>query len=190
MTEVDTRKVITGIVTLNFPKLFVPSQINGEGDPKYSVQVLIPKTDKATIAALRKAEAQAEADGKAGIFQGKGVTENAPSIIKDADEDGTGEDYPHSAGHLYMSVSARQDFKPGVVDGNLQEIMDQSQVYSGVQARVSLRAFPYVYGKSKRGVSFGLNNVQIKGGGERLSGGPRAADEFDALPDDEGDDLL
>jgi len=185
----DVRKVVTGKARLNFPKLFRPVQINGEGDPKYSTQVLIPKTDKATIAALRAAEAAAIEDGNEGIFKGKGVT--AESVIKDADEDGTAEDYPHTAGHYYMSVSAREDFKPQVVDSGLNEIMDQSQVYSGVYARVSMRSFPYTYGAKKRGVSFGLNNVQIIGGGDRLGGGTTAEQDFEPLPDDEGgDDLL
>lgn len=179
----DTRKVITGKVRLNFPKLFRAEQINGEGDPKFSTQILIPKTDKATIAALRAAEEAAAEEGKAGVFKGKDLT--AVSVIKDADEDGTAEDYPHTAGHLYMSVSAREDFRPQVVDSGLNEILDQSQVYSGVYARVSLRSFPYTYGAKKRGVSFGLNNVQILGGGERLGGGTTAAQDFDALDDED-----
>lgn len=175
----DVRKVVTGKVRLNFPKLFKAVQINGEGEPKFSTQVLIPKTDKATIAALRAAEKAAIEEGNEGIFKGKGVT--AESVIKDADADGTAEDYPHTAGHLYMSVSAREQFKPQVVDAGLNEIMDQSQVYSGVFARVSVRSFPYTYGTKKRGVSFGLNNVQILGGGERLGGGTSASQDFDAV---------
>jgi len=178
----DVRKVVTGKVRLNFPKLFKAEQINGEGDPKFSTQVLIPKTDKATITALRAAEKAAIEEGNEGIFKGKGVT--AESVIKDADEDGTAEDYPHTAGHYYLSVSAREQFRPQVVDGNLDEIMDQSQVYSGVYARVSLRSFPYTYGAKKRGVSFGLNNVQVLGGGERLGGGTSASQDFDVVDDE------
>lgn len=181
----DVRKVVTGKVRLNFPKLFRAEQINGEGDPKFSTQILIPKTDKATIAALRAAEKAAIDEGNEGIFKGKGVTDNAPSVIKDADADGTAEDYPHTAGHYYMSVSAREQFKPQVVDAGLNEILDQSQVYSGVFARVSLRSFPYTYGTKKRGVSFGLNNVQILGGGERLGGGTTASQDFDPVEPDE-----
>jgi hypothetical protein len=165
--------------------LFRAVQINGEGDPKFSTQVLIPKTDKATIAALRAAEKAAVDEGNQGIFKGKGVT--AESVIKDADEDGTAEDYPHTAGHLYMSVSAREDFRPQVVDAGLNEITDQSQVYSGVYARVSVRSFPYTYGAKKRGVSFGLNNVQVIGGGDRLGGGTSAKQDFDAFTDEDAD---
>jgi hypothetical protein len=170
----DVRKVVTGKVRLNFPKLFRAVQINGEGEPKFSTQILIPKTDKATIAALRASEQAAVEEGNEGVFKGKGVT--AESVI--------------TAGHLYMSVSAREDFRPQVVDAGLNEITDQSQVYSGVYARVSLRSFPYTYGTKKRGVSFGLNNVQIIGGGDRLGGGTTASQDFEPIEEEAGADLL
>src|SRR6478736_123585 len=139
-------RVTTGKVRLSFPHLFTAKQINGEGDPKYSTMLLIPKTDTATIAALRKAEKEAAEAGKAGKFNGKTV--NADSIIKDADEDESAEDYPERAGHLYMTVSSAEQFKPGIVDRNVQKILDQSEVYSGVFAKVSLTAFPYTYGQN------------------------------------------
>src|SRR5690606_23668166 len=107
MSENATR-VVTGKVRLSFPHLFEPKQINGEGDPKYSVMLLIPKDDTETIGRLRAAEEQAATNGKAGKFQGKTV--NAASIIKDGDEDGSAEDYPERAGHLYMTVSSSQQY--------------------------------------------------------------------------------
>jgi hypothetical protein len=55
-----------------------------------------------------------------------------------------------------------------------------------VYGKVSMTAFPYTFG-SKKGVSFGLNNVQILGGGDSLTGGKRAEEDFDAVADD-GDD--
>lgn len=180
-------RVVTGKVRLSFPHLFEAKQINGEGDPKYSVMLLIPKADKETIADLRAAEAEAAENGKTTKFKGKEV--NADSIIKDGDEDGSAEDYPERAGCLYMTVSSSQQYRPGVVDRAVQDITDQSEVYSGVYAKVSMTAFPYTYGSNKRGVSFGLNNVQVLGGGDSLGGGKRAREEFEAVPDG-GDDLL
>jgi hypothetical protein len=53
---------------------------------------------------------------------------------------------------------------------------------------VSVTAYAYDVSGNK-GVTLGLNNVQMYGGGERLLGGPRAEDEFDAI-EDEDDDLL
>src|SRR5690242_16691739 len=100
-------RVITGKVRLSFPYLFRPRPAMQEGQPdKYSLMVLIPKSDKATVKALRAAEAEAKEAGKASKWNGKIPANLKPSIIKDADEDGTAEDYPERAGHYYMTVSA------------------------------------------------------------------------------------
>ena len=172
----STRKVI-GPVRLNFPKLFTPAQINGEGDPKFSTMVLIDKDSTEIIKALRAAEKEATVNGKASKFGGKEPTH--PTILKDADEDGSAEDYPETAGCLYMSISASADRRPGVIDKDKQAVLDQSEVYSGVYANISVTAYPYTYGAKKRGISFGLNNVQVLGYGDSLAGGLRAVDEFE-----------
>jgi hypothetical protein len=187
MAENDTteaRRVITGRVRLSFPYLFKPRppMAGQEGEPKYSVMLLIPKSDTVTMEKLRKAEKLALEQGKAGTFGSNfKMSSLAPSIIKDADEDGTAEDYPEREGMYYMTVNAQEAFKPQVVDKNLNPIIDQSEVYSGVWARVSVSAFPYKYGDMKRGISFGLNNVQVLGYGESLRGGKSADQDFDAV---------
>jgi len=177
------KKVVTGTVRLCFPYLFEPRPVReGQtGEPKYGVQVLIPKTDKATIAALRKAEKWALDQAKTSLFGGK-VSGLAPSIIKDADEDGSAEDYPERKGHLYMNVQTAN--KPEVVDESLQSVLSRSEAYSGVYGRVSVGAFAY---KSdvKKGISFGLNNVQVFGYGDNLMGGSRAVDDFGTAALDE-----
>lgn len=177
-------RVVTGPVRLSFPYLFTPRPSpDGKGDPKYSVMLLIPKTDKETIDALRAAEAEATRVGITTKFEGKKAG-LSPSIIKDADEDGTAEDYPEREGHLYMTVNATEQFKPEVVDRGLNPVTSQSEVYSGVWARVSVSAFPYKR-DVKKGVSFGLNNVQVLGYGDSLAGGKRADQEFEALSDED-----
>lgn len=178
-------RIVTGKVRLSFPHLFEPHKMEGDDqEPKYSVMLLIPKSDTETIAKIKEAEKEAAEIGKMSKFGGK-IPGNLASIIKDGDEDGSAEDYPERAGHIYMTVSANKQFRPGVVDRRVQPIMDQSEVYSGVNAKVSITAFPYTFG-SKKGVSFGLNNVQILGGGDSLAGGKRADEEFE-VADDEGD---
>jgi hypothetical protein len=169
---------------LSFPYLFIPRPAAQEGqEAKYQCMLLIDKKDKATIKALREAEAEAREIGKTTKFGGK-IPANLATILKDGDEDGTAEDYPERTGMLYMTVSSNQKFKPGVVDKGLQEIIDQSEVYSGVYANVSVTAYPYNTNGNK-GVTFGLNNVQILGYGDSLAGGVKAADEFEAIEDDE-----
>jgi hypothetical protein len=182
-------RIVTNKVRLSFPHLFEPYAI-GESDAKYSVMLLIPKGDTETIRMMREAEKEAAEAGKNTKFGGK-IPGNLASIIKDGDEDGTAEDYPERAGHYYCTVSSNPQYKPGVVDRRVQPIMDQSEVYSGVFAKVSLTAFPYNTNGNK-GVSFGLNNVQILGGGDSLAGGTRAEEEFEVADDgaEGGEDLL
>lgn len=181
----DGRRVVTGKVRLSFPYLFKPRPGDEGNDAKYSVMLLIPKSDTMTMTALRKAEEIATEQGVTSKFGGK-RTGLSPSIIKDGDEDGTAEDYPEREGMFYMTVNAQESYKPQVVDRGLNPILDQSEVYSGAYARVSVSAFPYKR-EVKKGVSFGLNNVQILGGGESLRGGRSADQDFEPLPEDEGE---
>lgn len=173
-------KVITGKVRLSYVHLFEPYSIDGEQDPKFSVMLLIPKKDKKTLAALKAAEDAAAEIGKNTKFGGK-IPGNLASIIRDGDE--FAEDYPERAGHWFMSVTSPANRKPGVVDQNVQPILDQSEIYSGCYARLSLNAFPYTFG-SKKGISFGIVNVQKMDDGEPLGGTSRVEDDFDAVDAD------
>lgn len=178
-------KIVTGEVRLSFPHVFSPHAFNNE-EPKYSVMLLIPKSDEKTIKKLRDAEAEATQKGVAETWGGKKPRE-VSSVIKDGDEDGSAEDYPERAGHYYMTV--RSNRQPQVVDKNVERIIDPEEVYSGVYGRVSLAAFPFKH-SGNTGVSFALNNVQITREGESLAGGSTAEDDFDAFGDDEFDDIL
>lgn len=173
-----TTKVTTGKVRLSWPHLFEAYSFEGE-DPKYSVMLLIPKSDTKTLENLRKAEEAAKQRGKETVWSGK-IPANVTSIVKDGDE--VADDYPERADHWYMAVRSKN--RPGVVDRNLQQVTEPSEIYSGVYARVSLSAFPYKFG-GNTGVSFGLNNVQKVADGESLGGATRAEEDFDALGDDE-----
>lgn len=175
-----TTKVVTGRVRLSYVHLFEKFAVNDGDDEKYSTMILIPKSDTKTMSALRAAEKAAAEAGKASKFGGK-IPSNLASIIRDGDE--FAEDYPERGGHWFMTVSnARQ--KPGVVDEDVNPILDQSEVYSGCYARVSLNAFPYNT-KGNKGVSFGLNHVQKLGDGEPLGGFTRAEDDFAPVSGDE-----
>lgn len=176
-----TTKVITGLKTrLSYVHVFEKFAFEGQ-DAKYSVMLLIPKSDKVTIDALRAAEKAAAEAGKASKFGGK-IPANLGSIIRDGDE--FAEDYPERAGHWFMTVSANK--KPRVVDQDVHPIIDESELYSGCYARASLNAFPYNTANNK-GVSFGLNHLQKVNDGEPLGGFSRPEDDFEALGDEDRD---
>lgn len=185
----DNRRVTTGKVRLSFPHLLQPrAALEPGGAAKYSVMLLIDKDDKETMKKIRAAEKAAYDLGVAGVFGGKKPAPDRASIIKDADEDGTADDYPERAGCYYMTVSASEAYPPDVVDAQLNEVLSPKQVYSGVYGRVSMQAYPYNT-KGNRGVSFGLNNVQVFGIGERLAGGPTAQQEFEPIDVDSDDEF-
>lgn len=179
-------KVVTDKVRLSYCHVFEPYSSDPDNDPTYSTVLLIPKKDKKTIAALRRAQKAALENGKDTKFGGR-IPKEWKDTIHDGDEEADLERNPEYEGHWYMSVSSRT--RPGVVDRDVQPILDSTEVYSGCYARVSLNAFPYNT-KGNKGVSFGLNNIQKLGDGEPLGGRSRAEDEFDAVDDDDDEDLL
>ena len=171
-----TTKVITNPVRLSYVHLLEPSSAFEGNDPKYSAVILIPKEDKETLEKIRAAQKQALEDGKSTKFNGK-IPPNWKSTLRDGDTDADLERNPEYAGHYFMSVSSSATRKPGIVDASLQQVISPDQVYSGVYARVSINAFAFNVSGNK-GVSFGLNNVQVLGYGDSLTGGATAEQDF------------
>lgn len=179
--------VITGKVRLSWPTLFEPKAYE-DNPPKFSTMILIPKSDKATIDKLRKAEKDTAQEQKS-KFDGGKVPPKPGSIIHDGDGEnkyGTpwAEKYPEREGHWFMTVSANAEYPPGVVDGKLNAILDKTEIYSGVYARVALRPFAF-NSNGNQGVSFGLQSVQKIADGEPFAGRASAADVFDVIDDDD-----
>lgn len=173
-------KVVTGKVRLSYVHLF-EAFTNLEGqDAKFSTVILIPKSDKATMAKLGAAQKAALESGKDSKFGGK-IPTNWKNTIKDGDEDADLDRNPEFAGHWYLSVSSKT--RPGIVDKDLNPILDSTEVYSGCYARVSINCFPYT-AKGNKGVSFGLNHVQKLADGDFLGGRSKAEDDFDVVDDE------
>lgn len=179
-------KVVTGKVRLSYAHLFEPFSSNPDQEPKYSVMLLIPKSDKATMKKLWAAEEAAAEDGVDSRWKGR-RPKNLGSIIHDGDEEADLELSPERAGHYYMTVSAKT--KPGIVDRDLNPILDSTEVYSGCYARVSINAFPYSV-QGNNGVSFAINHCMKWADGEMFGGRSSAEDDFADMDDDENDDDL
>lgn len=171
-------QVTTGKARLSYPNLFEPkARDEAKPDEKsYSAMLMIPKSDTKTMEALWAAEEQAKQDGKS-KWGGKIPGNLKPSIIKDGDD--TADDYPERAGHWHLSVSSKN--KPGVVDRDVQPILDQSQIYAGCYVRAALNAAPYSHPQGGKGVTFFLNHIQKWEDGEPLGGITRAEDVFEAI---------
>lgn len=168
-------KCLTGEVRLSYVFLNNPSQRDG----KFSVTMLIPKTDTATKADL---DAAFEAAAMKGIREKwGGVRPKFETVIHDGDgvkQDGTPYG-PECKGHWVLSAKANAERKPQVVGiDNVNCELAPQDVYSGMYARVTVNFFPYAHPQGGKGVSCGLGNVLKTRDGEALSGGASAASDF------------
>lgn len=180
--KVNPCKVVTGVVRLSFANVWEPKSING-GTEKYSVSLIIPKTDEKTINAINKAVDAAIEEGR-GKFGGKIPSKSALKLpLRDGDIDRP--DDEAYAGCFF--VNANSTTPPEIVDKALNRILSRSEVYSGVYARVSINFFAF-NSNGNRGVACGLGNIQKAHDGDPLGGKSSAADDFTS--DYEGDDFL
>ena len=147
------------IVTPEFRAAFISifratSMKNADGTdspPKFSIRAAFPPT--ANLAPLKK-EAEQAAKDKWGDKMPKNL--RSPFRLNEELENpviSIGDDW------VIISFSANADRRPGIVDANRQDIIDDADVYSGAWYRAQVRAYAYDKAGNK-GVSFGLQNVQ------------------------------
>jgi hypothetical protein len=186
MASAASTKVITGKVRLSYVHLFEAYQSFEGQDPKFSTVILVPKTDTATVQAIKAAQQLALENGKSSKFNGT-IPKNWKNTFRDGDEEGDLDKNPEYAGNYFMTVSNKT--RPGIVDQNVQAIMDSTEVYSGCYARVSITAFPFSVSGSKGG-SFGLNHVQKLADGEALGNVTKAENDFGVVELEEEESLI
>ncbi|HEM3512538.1 DUF2815 family protein [Streptococcus suis] len=171
----ETKVIIAG--RLSYVNIWEPQSINGS-EPKYSVSLIIPKSDTATLSKIKQAieVAKQEAISK---FGGK-IPANLKLPLRDGDIDRSDDEaYQNS---YFINCNSKQ--KPQVVDSQVQPILDQTEVYSGCYGRVSVTFYGF-NSNGNRGVAAGLGNVQKLRDGDALGGRMRAEDEFSTLSDDD-----
>lgn len=171
----ETKVIVPG--RLSYANVWEPQSINGS-EPKYSVSVIIPKSDKATIQKIQQAVEQAKQEAIS-KFGGK-IPANLKLPLRDGDIDRP--DDEAYANSYFINCNSKQ--KPQVVDQQVQPILDQAEVYSGCYGRVSVTFYGF-NSNGNRGVAAGLGNIQKLKDGEPLGGRVRAEDEFDTLDDDD-----
>ena len=182
MIRNSATKVITGKNTrFSYCSVWEPKSING-GDPRYSVSLLIPKSDKDTVAKIHAAIEAAYREGESKL-KGKGSLPPL-SALKTPLRDGDTErpDDPTYAGCFFLN--ANSDRAPGIVDASCSPILDRSEVYSGCYGRASISFFAF-NSNGNRGIACGLNNLQKLRDGEPLGGRASAEADFSGLDDDD-----
>ena len=177
MYQNDPMKVLTGECRLSYCNLTTPRAAQQGGEPKYSVTLLIPKTDVATKADIDAAIQAAANEAlskvwngarppqlRVPIYDGDGVR---PSGVPFGDE---------CKGHWVMTASTKN--KPQVVGmDNINCELAPSDIYSGMFARVTIRFFGYSNSGNK-GIGCGLGNVMKTRDGEALAGSASASVDF------------
>lgn len=170
-------KVLTGEVRLSYCNLTTPRASQQGGEPKYSVTMLIPKSDTAT-----KADIDASIQAAVNEAVNKSWGGVRPPTIKDIIHDGdsvrpSGLPYgPECKGHWVLTASTKN--KPQVVGvDNIRTELAPTDIYSGMFARVTVNFYGYSNSGNK-GVGCGLGNVLKTRDGEPLSGGASAEADF------------
>ena len=185
---VNPLKVITGKDTRwSYCNVWEPKAING-GTPKFSVSLLIPKSDTVTVNKIKAAIEAAYREGEAKL-KGNGKTVPPLTAIKTPLRDGDAErpDDPAYAGHYFLNANSAT--APGIVDADCQPILTRSEVYSGVYGRASISFYAF-NSSGNRGVACGLNNLQKIRDGEPLGGRASAESDFSDFDDEDDDDFL
>ena len=159
---VNPTKVITGPNTRwSYANVWEAKSINGS-TPKFSVSLIIPKTDTATIEKINRA-----------------IKESLKLPLRDGDKERKGD--PAYAGCMF--INANSSTAPGIVDADCNPILDRSEVYSGVYGRASINLYAF-NSNGNKGIACGLNNLQKIRDGEPMGSRSRAEDDF-ATDDDE-----
>ena len=181
--SMDVCRVTTGEARFSFVHVFKPYAFQQGQEEKYSVTVLVPKTDTDTMSRINAAIEAAKQRGVSDKWNGQ-----CPPILPTPVHDGDGvrpsDGMPFGdecKGHWVFTASAKADYPPEVVDANGNPIINQSEVYSGMYGRVNVNFFPYAFG-GKKGIGCGLGPVQKLRDGEALGGGRVSAAQAFGTP--------
>ena len=181
---INPTKVITGVKTRwSYANVWQAKSING-GTPKFSVSLIIPKSDTKTVTAVRSAIQAAYDEGQSKL---KGNSKSVPALtaIKNPLRDGDVERPDDEAYKDSYFINANSATAPGIVDVARNPIIEHSEVYSGVYGRASINFYAF-NSNGNKGIACGLNNLQKISDGEPLGGKTRAEDDFA----DEDEDFL
>lgn len=184
-------KVITGSNTrFSYANVWEAKSING-GAPKFSVSLIIPKSDTKTVEKIKAAIEAAYKEGESKL-KGNGRSVPALAAIKNPLRDGDTERPDDEAYANSYFINANSSTAPGIVDANCNPILERSEVYSGVYGRASISFYAF-NSNGNKGIACGLNNLQKIRDGEPLGGRTRAEDDFateaEAVPSSDEDFL-
>lgn len=171
---ITSKQILTPEFRVAFPNVFQP---NDKG--KYSITMLFDKNNF-NAAPFQEIIKEVLEQVQTVVYKGQPIPQGVRrSPIKDGDVPNS-ENKIHFPG--YYSANAGTMYQPGLVDANVQPIINQGEFYPGCYARAKVHAFWFDKDGNK-GISFSLGNIQKTRDGERMGGGRAAADDFDVFTD-------
>lgn len=189
--KVDGARITIGPVKVCYVNVFEARSSFEGTEPKFSVRILIDKTDpnlEELLTGVNKAIANAVSISKEKGKFSKGFPATGKIPLKDGDLNLNGDGNPVHPGYWYMDAKAQESDKPGVVDIHHNPIMDKSEVYSGCYAVLSLAMYGYD-APANKGISCGLSHFMKVSDGEPM-GGKISVDKAFAGFEFDTDDLL
>ena len=168
-------KLLIGPGRLSFPKLFEPNSEEYGG--KYGCTILLPPGyDFQPIRdALEAAAVEQWGEDKK---KWPKMRTTPATIIKKAEEK---ELAGYEPGWFFINVSAKD--RPGVVNGSLEDVTDPTEAYAGRWCMLSVNAYAWD-NKFGKGVSLGLNNVQLRKHDDPFSGKGPAKNDFEEFAEE------
>lgn len=177
--SISDTAVRLGEVRFSYANVFTPRRNPDGTQGKYSVCVIIPKTNSDAVKLFSQAYEAAKAVGKTTKWGGR-LPAKVTLPLHDGDEERP--DDPAFENCWYFNCSSTN--APGVrlrdELGQVSEALDDSDFYSGCYGAVTVNLFPYS-SNGNQGVGIGLNNLIKLRDGERLSGGRSADADFSDL---------
>lgn len=181
-------KITTGKVRFSYCNLLEPRKSTDGGKDKYSVTLLIPKSDKQTLAKIKAAIKEA-ADRYREKNGPKSMPEKPNTTLHDGDGvRDSGDPFGEECKGCYV-ITVTCTKPPVIYDRDRNEI-DAEDVYSGCYGRAVINFAGYNFGV-KKGVSAYIVSLMKLSDGEPLGGGAVAsADDYDDDFEDDYDDDL
>ncbi|HAA3128517.1 TPA_asm: DUF2815 domain-containing protein [Listeria monocytogenes] len=180
-------KVKTGKVRFSYVHVFEPWAGDESQEKKYSVCLIIDKTDKKTVKAIKSAIKELK-ESKEAITVWGGKNGTAPKNLKIPLRDGDEErdEMEEFEGKYFVNANSKR--QPGVINKKRKELTAE-EFYSGCYGRASIDLYAYNSNGSK-GIAVGLNNLLFLEDGEPLGFSALSAeDDFDDDLDDYEDDF-
>lgn len=180
MAEKVNKTIVLGgvdkLVRFSYAHVFEPHAARPDIPEKYSVMLLIDKNDTTSVTLIKEAINEVAKRACAqGMWGGK-IPNNFNSPLKDGDTDAPEKANPKDFEGMYF-CNASGKYKPGIIDRNLQPIIDPETFYSGCYGRAQVNLFPYD-SIGNKGISVGLNNLQKVKDGPSLMGRQNPEDAF------------